>query len=75
MRDIDLGPNSYRKQVHGRWTLPNDPKLARNMLFVVAAVLVFIFVSKDSLTSGTLFGVTAMFAFCAGIMLATWLRD
>lgn len=75
MRDIDLGPNNYRKQIRGRWQLPNDPKLARNMLAVVSSVLVFIFVGKDSLTSGTLFGVTGMFAFCGGIMLAMWLRD
>lgn len=75
MPQIELGPNDYRKQVKGRWHLPNEPKLARNMMVVAVGILVFVFVQRDQLTSGTLFGLAAMVGACAGGLFALWLRD
>jgi hypothetical protein len=75
--NIELGPNDYRKQDPrtGRWHLPDDPKLARNYLFVLIAVLAFVFWHRGELETWTLFGVTALFAFCAGGFFAMWLKD
>jgi hypothetical protein len=77
MPDLDLGPNDYkiRDPKSGRWRLPDDPKLARNYLVVLIAVLAFVFVYRQEMTADILFGVAAMFAFCAGIMLAVWLKN
>lgn len=75
MPDIDLGPNSYRKQIKGRWHLPDDPKLCRNLFFVAALVLVLIFFWRSELSTATLFGVAVMFSFFAGIAFAIWKRD
>lgn len=77
MPDLNLGPNDYRKRDPrtGRWHLPDDPKLARNMLVVAIVILVFIFLHRDELSSGTAFGVTALFSSCAGIMFALWQKN
>lgn len=77
MPDLDLGPNDYRKRDPrtGRWHLPDDPKLARNYLFVLIGVLIFIFVTRDEGTRESLFGVTALFSWCSGIMFSSWLKD
>lgn len=77
MPDIDLGPNDYRKRdlETGRLRAPDDPKLARNMLAISVAVLLFIFCNRGQFSAGTLFGVSALFAFCAGIMLALWQKN
>lgn len=76
-KHLDLGPNNYRKRNPrtGKWRIGEDPKLARNMMFLAIGILIWIFVIRDTLTSGTLFGGAAMFAFGAGIMLAIWLKD
>ena len=74
LKEIDLGPNGYRKQVKGRWQLPNHPKLARNMLFVVIAVVGFILWTADRSALSTA-GAAAMFSFVAGTMFALWFRD
>lgn len=74
-KQIELSPNDYRKLRNGRWRLPDDPKLHRNMFFVAVAVLAYIFWHRSELPSELLFGVVAMFAFCAGIMFANWLKD
>ena len=77
MKQVDIGPNDYRIRdpKTGRWHLPDDPKLARNYLFVLIAVLVFVFVTRDEGSSQGLFGVTALFSFCAGIMFAIWQKN
>jgi hypothetical protein len=77
MPNIELGPDDYRKQDArtGRWHVPDDPKLCRNMFFVGMAVLGFIYWNRDALEAWTLFGVTAMFAFSAGILFHAWLKD
>jgi len=77
MPDLDLGPNDYRKQDPrtGRWHLPDDPKLARNMMVTLFIVLAYVFSVRNQLETWTLFGVTAMFAFCAGGLFSIWLKD
>lgn len=77
MRDFDLGPNDYRKQNPrtGRWRLPDDRKLCRNMFFVSIAMLLYVFVEKDQIATWTLFGCAAIFSFAGGIMFAIWLKD
>lgn len=81
MPDLDLPPGDYRerKPKGWRWKLPwshdDDVKLPMVMFFVVAAILVATFIYRDELTSGTLFGVSAMFAFAGGIMFMLWKRD
>jgi len=79
--ELDLPPGDYRerKPKGWRWKLPwshdDDVKLPMVMFFVVAAILVATFIYRDELTSGTLFGVSAMFAFAGGIMFMLWKRD
>lgn len=77
MNHIDLGPNDYRKRNPrtGRWHLPDDPKLARNYFFVLLAVLAFVYVTRDAGSRESLFGITALFSWCAGIMFALWQKD
>jgi len=77
MPQIDLGPDDYRKRDPrtGRWQIPDDPKLARNYFFVIVAVLAFIFWNRTAVSSASLFGVTALFSWGAGIMFALWLKD
>lgn len=77
MPHLDLGPNDYRKRDPrtGRWHLPDDPKLARNMMFVSIGILAFILWNRDDVSTGILFGVTALFAFCAGGLFSLWLKD
>lgn len=77
MRDLDLGPNDYRKRDPrtGRWVVPDDPKLARFGFFTASAILAFIFWHRSELSAHLLFGAAAMVAFCAGIMLSIWLKD
>jgi len=77
MRNLDLGPNDYRVRdpKTGRWNFRDDPKLARNYLFVLIAVLIFIFVTRNDGTRESLFGITAMFSFVAGGMFSIWLKD
>ena len=81
MPELDLPPGDYRerKPKGWRWKLPwshdDDVKLPMVMFFVVAAILVATFIYRDELTSGTLFGVSAMFAFAGGIMFMLWKRD
>lgn len=77
MPDIDLGPDDYkiRDPKSGRWHLPDDPKLARNYLVVLIVVLTLIFVTRAEGSRESLFGVTALFSFCAGIMFALWQKN
>lgn len=76
MSDINLDKASYRKKdpKTGHWRFPSDPAFARNYFFVLLAVLVCIFVTREGGSRSTLFGVTAMFSFIAGIFFATWRR-
>lgn len=81
MPELDLPPGDYRerKPKGWRWKLPwshdDDVKLPMVMFFLMAAILGAIFVCREALTSGTLFGVSAMFGAVAGGMLMLWLRD
>lgn len=76
-RNLDLGPNDYRKQDArtGRWRLPDDPKIARWGVLAMAAVLAYVFFYRDELSTLTLFGGAAMPAFAGGILFAIWLKD
>ena len=79
--ELDLPPGDYRerKPKGWRWRLPwshdDDVKLPMVAFFVVAGILATIFVYRNELTSGVLFGVSAMFAFAGGIMFMLWQRD
>lgn len=81
MPDMDLPPGAYRerKPKGWRWKLPwshdDDVKMPMVMFFVALAVLVYIYVSREQLSPGVLFGVSAMFGAVAGGMLILWLRD
>lgn len=59
---IDLEPHEYRlSDKHLRWWV-------HFALFAgCVAILGFILWNRDHFSSGILFGVSAMFAFCAGI--------
>lgn len=52
------------------WADPRHKGLPWVYLVFAVAVLGFIFVNRDELASATLFGVTALFAWGAGIMFA-----
>lgn len=75
--NLDLGPNDYRKRDPrtGRWHLPDDPKLARNLFIVAIAVLGVLFWHRGEFSTFNLFGGTALFAFCAGGLFALWQKD
>lgn len=76
MKQLDLGPDDYRKRGNdGRWHLPDDPKLARLMFFAMLAVLVFIFLNRDVVSSAALFVGAAIPAAIGGIMFAIWLKN
>lgn len=74
-KQIDLGPNNYRKLRNGRWHLPDDPKLHRNAFFVALVFLGWIYWNLPAFTVTTLFMGTAFVAFCAGGLFALWLKD
>lgn len=79
--ELDLPPGDYRerKPKGWRWKLPwshdDDVKLPMVVLFVAVAILVAIFVTRNEGSRETLFGVTALFSFVAGIMFMLWQRD
>lgn len=78
MREIDLGPDDYRKNGAPkpmRQRLADEPRYARNMMIVVLFVLGYIFWRRAEVSPALLFGVTAMFAACAGGLFAIWLKD
>jgi len=81
MPQIDLEPGSYheRKPPGWRWRLPwshpEDTKLPLVMLCVMLAGLAYIFFNRDALSSGILFGGTAVAAAIAGGMLLLAFRD
>jgi hypothetical protein len=68
---LDLEPHEYRDK--GRklsWGDPRHKGLFWVYLVGAAAILGFIFLTRDEGSTATLFGVTALFAFGAGIMFA-----
>lgn len=75
MPDIELGPNEYRKQIKGRWHLPDDPKLCRTMFWVAAAMIGLVFMIRSQGTNPVDMGLAAILAFAAGINFAIWKRD
>lgn len=77
MPDLDLEPHQYAERDPKTGTLVREipPRRALLFMFVAIGVLVYIFISRDQLTSGTLFGITALFAAIAGVFFAQWLRD
>ncbi len=44
-------------------------------MFVSIGILAFILWNRDDVSTGILFGVTALFAFCAGGLFSLWLKD
>jgi len=77
MPDIDLEPHEFadRDPQSGKWRRPISKKAARNWFLAALAPLIFIGVNANQLQPSTLFGCATMFAFCAGVFAAYWLRD
>lgn len=81
MKQVDLGPGEYeeRKPKGWRWRVPwshpDDAKMQALYMVLALCILGFIFINRDELSSGILFGVTALFAAVAGIMFALAFRD
>lgn len=76
MKQIDLGPDDYKaKGPDGRWRVKDDPRILGAGFAVSLVVLGLIWWNRDALTSGTLFGVTAMFAVCVGGFFALLTKD
>lgn len=76
MPDLDLGPNDYRVRRARRHRWPSlDTKTRLAALAIAIVCLGYIFARRDELASASLFGVTALFAFGAGMVLAVMLGD
>lgn len=81
MPELDLEPGDYRerKPRGWRWRLPwshpDDAKMQFGMLLACAGALAFVFLTRADGSRETLFGVTAVFAFVAGIMFTLVFRD
>jgi hypothetical protein len=59
---LDLEPHEYRlSDKRLRWWAHVA------LVALCVAILAFIWWNRDQFTAGTLFGVSALFAFCAGI--------
>lgn len=69
MPDIDLGPDDYKKQVKGRWVVPDDPRLAKWMFFLASLMV------AGGYFAGFGYVYAAIFGLCAGGLLTIWLRD
>jgi hypothetical protein len=77
MPDLDLEPHEYAKRDphSGRMVRAPSKRFARNLTIISALILAFVFWHRNEVEPWTLFGVTAMFAFFAGIFAANWLKD
>lgn len=77
MPQIELKPHQYDRQdpKTGKMVRDYSPKFLAGMMLVALVILGYIFWHREELTSGTLFGVTAMFAFIAGGFFANLLKD
>jgi hypothetical protein len=81
MPDLDLPPGDYRerKPKGWRWKLPwshpEDSKIPLVGLLVALGWLVFIFINRNDLTPGTLYGGVAMFGAIAGCLFAVAFRE
>lgn len=76
MPNMSLGPDDYRfKGNDGRWYRRDDKRFLLFGLVASVAILILIFWVRDELSSGILFGVSALFAACAGIFLGNLLKD
>lgn len=77
MPDIDLEPHEFgeRDRRTGKSKRPMSKRAARNWFLFATAILAFIWWNADELSATTLFGITAMIAFFAGVFAAEWLRD
>ena len=77
MPDIDLGPNDYRKRdpKTGKWVNPMDRKMAIAGAIGCAAILAFIYWTRDEGSRASLFGAAVLFAFAGGLLFASWLTE
>jgi hypothetical protein len=81
LKQVDLGPCEYeeRKPKGWRWKLPwshpDDAKMQALYMVLAMGGLVYIFINRDAVSSGILFGITAVAAAVAGIMFALAFRD
>lgn len=77
MQQLDLGPEEFSRHdpKTGKLQRRLSKRFCRNYALVLMAVLAFIWWHSTELSSGTLFGVTALFAFVAGVLAQEWLRD
>lgn len=77
MPDLNLEPHEYahRDPRTGKMVRDFSPRWARNWLIVAVSILGFIYWHRAEVTPDILFGVTAGFAFCAGIFFANWLKN
>ncbi|HWA17730.1 MAG TPA: hypothetical protein VG757_01925 [Devosia sp.] len=77
MKEVDIGPDEYRKQDrHGRWVTPTDPKALVIGILLGAIALGYIFWHRDELAArpDILFGVVTMFSFFTGMIVAFLIR-
>lgn len=79
--NLDLEPGEYRerKPKGWRWKLPwshpDDAKMQALYMVLAMGGLIYIFINRDEVSSGILFGITAVAAAVAGIMFALAFRD
>lgn len=76
MPDFDLKPDDYKvRGKDGRWFRRDDKRYLLIGLVMCAAALIFVFWNRDGFSPSILFGVTAVFACCAGIFIGNLLKD
>lgn len=77
MPEIDLEPHEYadRDPKSGKWRRPLSKRVAKWWCLFALALLGVAFVARDTGRSDVTFGLTAMFAFFAGVFAQQWLRD
>lgn len=81
MPEIDLDPGEYteRKPKGWRWRLPwghpEDAKLQLLAMLAGLGAMAYVFLNRDVLSSGMLFGGAAVSGVVAGIMFALAFRD
>lgn len=77
MPDIDLERSDYARRDPRTGKMVREPskKSSRNLTIGCVLILAFIFWTRDAGSRESLFGVSVLFAFCAGIFASNWLKD
>jgi hypothetical protein len=76
MPDIELRPDDYKfKGKDGRWKVRDDRRVLLAGLLFALVLLGLIWWNREALSSGILFGVSAVFAASAGIFFALLTKD